>query len=174
MVISPKFGYLDVIWWLGRESLSKLSSLELNWRFGKKYTSPRFPGRASLCLVHPLDVGAKWFSFKAGLKKIDMSDNILISRKTTDSWDILGIFWKLNPKISPKKHPKCSVFQGGFTRGFWKIPSTVNFPHAAFPYVSWPASHRWTNPSETPTRHWPYAEDDRLCGGAYNCGPLGF
>ena len=36
------------------------------WRFGKKYTSPRFPGRASLCLVHPLQVGAKWFSFKAG------------------------------------------------------------------------------------------------------------
>ena len=69
VVISPKFGYLHVIWWLGRESLSKLSSLELNWRFGKKYTSPRFPGRASLCLVHLLHVGAKWFSGKSRLAK---------------------------------------------------------------------------------------------------------
>lgn len=111
---------------------------------------------------------------KAGLKKIDMSDYILISRKkiaTRDFWEYKKTqsWW-----ISPKKHPNFPVFHGGFTRVFWKIPSTVNFPHAAFATESWPASHRWTKPSIPPTRHWPYAEDDRLCGGAYNCGPLGF
>lgn len=109
-----------------------MSSLERNWRFGKKYTSPRFPGRASLCLVHLLQVGAKWFSFKAGLKKIDMSDYILISRKNIVTRDFGNI--KNSIQESLQKKPKTSVFQGGFTRVFEKF-LLVNFPQEAFPML---------------------------------------
>lgn len=104
-----------------------------NWGLGRSILHPDFR----------VELPSVWSIFfmlvpsglveKACLKKIDMSDYILISRKNIATRD----FWEYRKTqswwISPKKHPKFPVFKGGFTRVFWKIPSTVNFPHAAVP-----------------------------------------
>lgn len=100
---------------------------------------------------------------KAGLQKIDMSDNILISRKISRYRDFENIKNSILVNLS-KKPPKSS----SISRRIHLQPSTFPMPPSLLKvdqlHIDEP-THR-----KQPIRHWPYAEDDRLCGGAYNCG----